>query len=183
MSLIAITLSSYTAFFYSFADFYEDARIVTSIVNAGLLSAISIGFLNQDNPFILNEYITGFFLYDLIVGHYLDRKNTLSTLSGYAHHIIYIGLLTYLRYTNESRLIYLFLPFEIPTVILDIKKLYPSELLNIIFGIQFLVFRIFYNLYVIYVIPIQIYKIVPTATLILHIYWFNLWSKRYLAIA
>ena len=182
MSIIAITASSYTAFLYSFVDFYEDARIVTSIVNAAALSAISIGFIDQSNPLILNEYITGFFLYDLIAGHYLDKKNPLGSLSGYAHHIIYIGLLSYLRYTNESQLIYLFLPFEIPTVILDVKKLYPSELLNFAFGINFLIFRIIYNIYIIYSIPINFYKIVPVATLLLHMYWFNLWYKRYLLI-
>jgi hypothetical protein len=178
MNLILITAATYAAFYYSIEPLYKDIRVVTSIINATLLSAFSILPTYQTNALKINEYITGFFLYDLLIGHFSDKKNKLGFLTGYVHHGVYIAVLTYVRYTDESDLIYIFLPFEVPTLLLDIKKLHPSDILDLAFGAFFFAFRILYNIYIIYVIPIEPYKLMPLITLCLHTHWFRLWLLK-----
>jgi len=178
MSLILLTVATYATFYYSIEPIYKDIRIVTSIMNAAFLSAFSILPTYQTNALQINEYITGFFMYDLLVGHISDKKNILGLLTGYIHHSVYIGVLTYVRYTEESDLIYIFLPFEVPTLLLDLKKLYPSDSLDLAFGTFFFAFRILYNIYIIYAIPIKPYKLMPLITLCLHSYWFKLWLQK-----
>lgn len=183
MSTLLITTGCYTTLFYCSFPNQAHFRKVTSLTNALFLTAVWLFTNNSDSisALNLNNYITGFFAYDLIVGHLSDREN-FNILTGYIHHSVYIALLTYLRHTNESYLIYYFLPFEIPTVLLDIKRIYPSNQINATFGISFLLFRVFYNAYVINAMPHPSYAFVTILMLNLHMFWFYQWSKKHFLI-
>jgi len=167
-----------TAAFYSgiYLIFKQNTkiRVISSLINA---STLVINIWYPMPPIYLNGYITGYFIYDTIIGHFYDRKN-FGLLSGYIHHPVYICLLTYLRYKDDSHLINIFLPFEIPTALQDIKKLAPSKMTDAIFGTSFLAFRVFYNIYVITKMPTQMYATLSGLMLVLHIYWFSQWINR-----
>jgi len=171
------TLSAvfYTGIYIVFKH-HNKIRVITSLINASILSAFALIPLNPD-PVHLNGYITGYFIYDTAVGHFYDQSN-FGFLSGYIHHPVYICLLTYLRITNESHLIQIFLPFEIPTAIQDVKKLTPSTVTDLAFGISFFTFRILYNIHVVTQMPNTLYASFVCLMLTLHIYWFLQWINR-----
>ena len=132
--MLAITASAYSGLYFLAKPHFKNIRVIISLINASYLTALYFTKYRPE-PYQLNNYITGYFCYDLVIGHFAD--NNLHLLSGYIHHCIYIGLLTYIKYTDESHLIYLFLPFELPTALLDLKKLYPCTKINILFGTSF----------------------------------------------
>lgn len=163
-----------TASIFSSIYFVTSNRVIPSLLNAAFLSALA--FTPVYNPLLLNKYITGYFVYDTITGHFFDRQN-FNLLSGYMHHSVYLLLLFYIRQTNESYLIPLLLPFEIPTFILDLKKLYKTPALNFLFGTSFVVYRVIYNIYVIRQTPPP-YKWISSLMLLLHIFWLHQWLKK-----
>jgi hypothetical protein len=167
-------LSLYTTTFYLARPYYSDIRILNSLINATFLSLLTVAPSILPNPIYLNNYITAYFTYDLVTGHFTDHK-TFGLLTGYIHHSVYILLLLHLRLTNTSHLIYYFLPFEIPTAFLDLKKLSKSPYLSNIFGASFFAFRLIYNTYLIRQMPNVYYSGITTLMLTLHIYWFSIW--------
>jgi hypothetical protein len=168
-------LTLYTTTHYLVRPYYPHIRILNSLINATFLSILTVApVIFSQTPNHLNDYITAYFTYDLVTGHLLDYK-TFGLLTGYIHHLVYISLLLYLRLTNESYLIYYFLPFEIPTAILDLKKLTNAPYLSNIFGITFATFRLAYNVRVIALMPNIYYSFITTLMLSLHIYWFSVW--------
>jgi len=127
----------------------------------------------------LNDSIVAHFTTDLAIGHLLDRSN-MELLTGYVHHAIYALILTYLRQTQQSNLIYLCLPFEIPTVLMNLNRFDEQKRFTLPFGATFFLFRVLYNLYVIAAIsdnPLHI--CVATAMLAMHTHWFRLWFSKY----
>ena len=174
---VAPTLSAvfYTGTFFLFKN-HKKIRVITSLINASILSIIALTPFNPDAT-LLNGYITGYFIYDTAIGHYYDQRN-FGLLTGYIHHTVYLSLLAYLRFTGESHLIQLFLPFEIPTAIQDVKKLNPSNITDIAFGSTFFTFRIMYNIYVVTQMPNTLYASFVCLMLSLHIYWFSQWINR-----
>jgi hypothetical protein len=170
-------LSLYTTTLYLARPYYPDIRILNSLINATFLSAITVVPFIFPNPHHLNDYITAYFTYDLVTGHLTDSK-TFGLLTGYIHHSVYILLLLYLRATNESHLIYYFLPFEIPTAFLDLKKLTNAPHLSNIFGASFVAFRLIYNTQLIAQMPNVYYSGVTTLMLALHMYWFSIWFQK-----
>jgi hypothetical protein len=172
-------LSLYTTTFYLARPYFPNIRVAISLLNATILSLVAVKPSILPIPTHLNDYITAYFTYDLVTGHITDRK-TFGLLTGYIHHSVYIVLLLYLRKTNESQLIYYFLPFEIPTAILDLKKLIPaqSNYLSNIFGITFVAFRLIYNIQLITLMPNPYYSGVTTLMLALHTYWFSVWLLK-----
>lgn len=170
-----LSIGFYTGLFFLFKK-HKKIRVVTSLINASILSAFALTNSNPD-PTHLNGYITGYFIYDTAVGHFYDQAN-FGLLTGYIHHPVYICLLTYLRFTGESNLIKPFLPFEIPTAFQDIKKITPSNLTDRLFGISFFTFRIIYNVYVITLMPNKLYASFTGLMLLLHIFWFSQWINR-----
>jgi hypothetical protein len=172
-------LGLYTSAFYLARPYYPNIRIAISLLNATILSLVVAKPYIFSEPIYLNNYITAYFTYDLVTGHLTDNKN-FGLLTGYIHHSVYILLLLHLRLTNESHLIYYFLPFEIPTAILDFKKLVPvqSTYLSNIFGLTFVVFRLIYNAYLITQMPNAYYSSITTLMLALHAYWFSIWLSN-----
>ena len=86
-------------------------------------------------------------------------------------------MLVYIKITNQTYLIAPFLLFEIPTAILDLKKLYPKKSINIFFGTTFLIFRILYNLHLFFIVSeiSRYYGLISICMLLVHIYWFIQW--------
>lgn len=105
-----------------------------------------------------------------------DRKN-LNILTGYIHHTTFICLIIYVKTTNETNLIYMLLPFEIPTLLLDLSRIYKTKALDYSFGISFFAFRIIHNILIISTLTsyYQPYALIVTALLVLHLHWFRNW--------
>jgi len=127
---------------------------------------------------LLNDAITAHFMTDLVIGHVLDNSN-MELVTGYIHHSAYAIILLYLRYTQESNLIYLCLPFEIPTVLMNLNRLDPQKRLSLPFGITFLLFRVLYNLYIIAVLRADPLKVtVASLMFAVHVHWITIWTRK-----
>jgi hypothetical protein len=109
----------------------------------------------------------------------MDPHN-MELVTGYIHHTAYTAILLYLRYTQQSNLIYLCLPFEIPTVLMNLNRMDSEKRLTIPFGTTFLLFRLLYNLYVIAVLRTDPLKAtVATLMLTVHAHWFRIWLSKF----
>jgi len=188
--IILGTSLAYAAIFMLFKNRYAKIRVVTSLIQASLLSLYALQtYLTHNTLFIsyndnvLNDIVTGFFLYDLTYGMIVDRTD-FDTITGLLHHSVYLLLLRYLRLSNISHLIYPFLPFEVPTVLMDIRKINPTHAVDYAFGGSFFIFRILYNFYLIgpFMQISYVYSIIITAMLAVHMYWFKTWLEKRFAI-
>lgn len=188
--IILGTSFAYASIFMLFKKVCPKIRVYTSLINASLLSTYALyQYLNhntlqlQYNDTVLNDVITGFFVYDLTYGMVIDREN-FDTITGLVHHSLYIILLSYLRVNNISYLIYPFLPFEVPTLFMDIRKIYPTRPIDYLFGLTFFVFRIVYNFYLVGVFTqiSEAYSLIITVMLAVHSFWFKTWVEKRFAI-
>jgi len=191
------TFSSYISFYTIMKNYLPEkysnkARVFVSLVNSAFLSCLSyytfnnltlypLSYFIKDQPdqTWLANYTIGYFAADLFLGHLFDRKN-LNLLTGYIHHSVFIIMTYHVKITNQSNIIYLLVPFEIPTFFLDVTHIYKHSLIDNSFGITFLTFRIFYNLYVIYslwqyYIP---YSLISCLLLVIHLNWFQKWLQK-----
>ena len=169
-------------------------RVFLSLLNATLLSALSartILYISQANPVghlledeqntTLANYVIGFFSADMLVG-YVFTPESMGFLTGYVHHTVYVCLVYYLREHSHSNLIYLCLPFEIPTLILDLNRLDPQKRYNGAFAVSFVLCRVMYNIYIITLMSelSAAYQSIATGMLLMHLYWLQEWfSKQY----
>jgi hypothetical protein len=188
--IILGTSFAYAAIFMLFKNNYTKIRVITSLIQTSLLSLYALNvYLTHNTLFIsyndkiLNDIISGFFLYDLTYGMIIDRTN-FDTITGLLHHSVYLILLKYLRVNNISYLIYPFLPFEVPTVLMDIRKIYPTPTVDYAFGGSFFLFRIIYNFYLIgaFMKISYVYSTIITAMLAVHAFWFKTWLEKRFAI-
>jgi hypothetical protein len=191
-------IATYTGLFYTLNCFgFEPlkARAFNSFINAAFLSYMGIisfsAFLvhQYDTPNYLlrkpeqvwlTDYIIGFFTIDLVLGHFYGGLNL---ITGYVHHSIYILLLLYLRLYHESNLIYLCLPFELPTMFQSLQQISPQHYrpyLSAAFGSTFVLFRLVGNSIVIYMAyqVSMLYTIVASLMMITHIAWFSEWTYK-----
>jgi len=173
-------------------------RVWLSLINAAILSGLSAKtcyyvyvYGYNVSPYLLEKpqntqlanYVMGFFTVDLLLGHIYDRANV-GILTGYVHHSVYIALVYYLKTVGHSNLIYMCLPFEIPTALLDMNRLDKQKRFNLPFGISFIFCRLLYNMYIITAV-MQInygYSFIASLMLTMHMYWFYTWSNKYLAL-
>jgi hypothetical protein len=188
--IILGTSLAYASIFMLFKKTNPKIRIYTSLINATLLSLYAAYIYYENNTFMinindkyLNDVITGFFLYDLTYGMIIERES-FDTITGLLHHTFYIMLLRYLRYNNLSHLIYPFLPFEVPTMCMDIRKIYPTVSIDYLFGATFFVFRVVYNFYLIgtFTQISEVYSVIVTVMLAVHAFWFKTWVEKRFAI-
>jgi len=144
-------------------------------------NTILVNQASSISEFIYNLSIS-YFISDLIIGlEYYPTVLNNNILTSYIHHSAYIILLSYLKQHNKIHLLLLGMPYEIPTVLLNIR--YVSNYYNNykLFGILFLFFRIFYNIYVLYK-TYNVYNdifIFSIGTLMIHCYWYFNYLKRY----
>jgi len=136
-------------------------------------------FLEQTPNYNLTSYTLGYFSVDLFLGHFFDRTH-MNLLTGYIHHLVFIGFTTYIHVTQQPNLIYLFVPFEIPTMLLDIQRLYKNDHITKFFGVNFLSFRIIYNMYIIKSLfqYNQVHSFIATLLLCLHTHWFKQFIEK-----
>jgi hypothetical protein len=167
-------------------------RVFLSLFNAALLSALSartIMYIIQPNTVVnlledaqnttLANYVIGFFSADMLVG-YVFTPESMGILTGYVHHTVYACLVYYLREHSHSNLIYLCLPFEIPTLLLDLNRLDSQKRYNGAFAISFVLCRVMYNIYIIALMSeLSIaYQSIATAMLLMHLYWLQEWTTK-----
>jgi hypothetical protein len=191
--------SSYCALFFILKNFFgtepRRARHIVSFSNAAFLSFMSIisasvftvygehgpdYFLRKSEQVWLADYTIGYFAADMVLGHFYGGLNL---LTGYIHHGAYMVLVFYLKTQNHSNLIYMCLPFEIPTMFLDLKRIMPASqqgVYNMLFGTTFVLFRIIGNVIVIeHALDISnVYAFIATLMLITHIGWFCEWLSK-----
>jgi len=167
-------------------------RVFLSLLNATLLSALStrtIMYISQPNPVanlledvqdtMLANYVIGFFSADMLLG-YVFTPESMGFLTGYVHHTVYVSLVYYLRTHSHSNLIYLCLPFEIPTLLLDLNRLDSQKRFNGVFAVSFVLCRVIYNIYII-VLMSEIsaaYQFIATSMLCIHLYWLQEWTRK-----
>jgi hypothetical protein len=141
---------------------------------------------NQINLFV-TEFIynisLSYFISDLVVGiqFYPNVLNS-SILTSYVHHTAYISLLVYGKYYNKLYLFILGMPYEIPTILLNLRYVSETYKNYKLFGILFLVFRIFYNMFLLYK-TFNVHNdmfIFCVCTFILHVYWYSIYVKKYI---
>jgi hypothetical protein len=166
--------------------------LIYAIIISGI-SPIGLYMFFFDNytltPFIINVmkfmfYLsTSYFFTDLILGiqyyPYILQKNILTFA---IHHNIYICALLYGNYVNKLQYAMVFLPLEIPTVLLSLGYIYEDQKYPTLFGILFFIFRILYNSMIILKMrglhhDIYMFSIL---TLSAHIYWFSKYVKKYI---
>jgi len=186
--MIAPLLLAYNYFLHQTDYDTRKARAMFSASNAAFLSLLALitfatvpyspqYLLAQPEQTWLAAYVGSYFATDLFLGH-LDRS--LHLVTGYIHHSVYVGLTLFLQHKQQSNLIFLCLPFEIPTLILDIHKLYPAYNYKPAFAATFIAFRLVVNAYMINeVAPLgQTYSTIAIAMLLTHIAWFTEWSLK-----
>ena len=194
---ILTTFSSYCSFYtlaknYLPTPYKSKARVLVSLINSLFLSSLSYYtfqngtfhpvthyIVNMPDQAWLSNYVIGYFAADLFLGHLFDREN-FNFLSGYIHHSVFMVMTYHIHVTQQSNLIYLLVPFEIPTLFLDLIHLNKDPLLDLTFGSTFIMFRIVYNIYLIHAFAIYYtpYSCALSLLLVLHIHWFRKWLQK-----
>jgi hypothetical protein len=132
--------------------------------------------------FVYNISVS-YFISDLLIGmqFYPEILNS-NIITSYVHHLAYIGLFVYGKYYNRYHLYLLGLPYEIPTILLNLGYINRNYRNNTLFGILFFVFRIVHNLYLLYktfIVHNDLF-IFSLFTFILHCNWFTGYVKKYI---
>jgi len=157
--------------------FYLSLLSLHQIYTSGLPTPASL--MAQTEDINLNDTLVSHFIADLAYGHFLDRPN-MEIVTGYIHHGVYTVIMFYLRQTQQSNLIYLCLPFEIPTVLMNLNRFDPKKRLSLPFGVSFLLFRVLYNVYVISSLRTNLlHASLATLMLIIHTHWFTIWTRKF----
>lgn len=134
--------------------------------------------------FMFNIMIS-YFVVDMILGYQYYRKILYENVLTFSvHHIVYIFALIYAKYLNVLPLGISLLPLEIPTVILSLGYIDKNYKSPILFGTLFFLFRIVYNILVIWkMYPLcNFIGIFSTIVLSVHIYWFKAYIKKYILV-
>jgi len=184
--------SAHVLAYYCVGDITYSRNLI-GLINTSILSLFSLYsfylvathglytpafLLVQPENVALNNSIVGHFATDLVLGSLLDSKN-MELVSGYLHHSAYIGILWYLQQTRQSNLIYLCLPYEIPTVFLNLNRFDRQKRFTLIFGITFAIFRLLYNLYVMAALsPNPMHLSITSLMLLVHLHWYRIWLVK-----
>lgn len=125
-------------------------------------------------------YYTAYLICDMTFG-YIYYPMYMNTLAGYIHHSVYILTNMLVLYTNNYSVYLINMLSEIPTFILNIG-MYDNKYRNDnLFGTTFFIFRILYHMFLMYYfrnIGVLLF-LITTPALILHVYWFSNWVKKY----
>lgn len=161
--------------------------IITSILSPYSFYVLYNNYLYNKINTKLVEFVYNlsfsYFSSDLIIGmQFYQESLNKNILTSYIHHLVYLGLLLYSKYYDKTQLVIILLPYEIPTILLSLGHINNRYRNNILFGILFFIFRIIFNLYILYK-SYMVYNdlfIVSIFTFILHAYWFSKFVKKYL---
>ena len=171
---------------------------IPALINAFVTLIISIKFVylypfNYSLDYYIDIYdplavfavyfFIAYMILDLILGSIFYPKH-MDWLSGYVHHILYIGIFGLWLYNNMAIAACLTFFEEIPTLILSIGKINHKYRSDAIFGLSFFLIRIVYHGYLVGVIlvaetlqPVLLYP--SLLAMSMHIYWFYTWLIKY----
>ena len=127
---------------------------------------------------------SSYLLMDSIIGHHHYHKY-MRVLSGYLHHIVYLCVNMLALWSGEYPFFLLFMLEELPTVFLSIGSFNEKYRKNYTFGITFFLTRIVFHAFLIYKMYQNGSLLVATlasVVLVLHVYWFYGWVKKYLSV-
>jgi hypothetical protein len=143
--------------------------------------ASSIIFINI-GEFMFNIMIS-YFVVDMILGYQYYRQILYTNILTFSvHHTVYIIALIYVKYLKVLPLCISLLPLEIPTFVLSLGNVNKNYKSPILFGTLFFLFRIVYNILVIWkMYPLcNFIGIFSTMVLCVHIHWFRLYINKYI---
>jgi hypothetical protein len=127
-------------------------------------------------------FFTSHLLTDCIIGK-LDYPENMLSLSGYPHHFVYIVLnIIVLTFDLVPEYLLFFLA-ELPTTILSIGMFDKQFRSDTLFGTTFILTRLLYHTYLIYITESTTVKIGGLIILCLHIFWFWKWTKQQLKMS
>jgi hypothetical protein len=171
---------------------------IPALINSVVTTIISIKFVylypfNYSLDYYVHKYdplaiFAGYFflaylILDLVLGSIYYPKH-IDPLSGYFHHIVYIGIFGSWLYYGMAIPACLTFFEEIPTVVLSLGHVYPQYRNDAIFGISFFFIRIVYHGYLVGVIlvakrlqPLLLYP--SYLAMLMHLYWFFTWFRKY----
>lgn len=110
------------------------------------------------------------------------KKELKSTL---LHHSFYITLCLFVLHKGWVGALVAAFPLEIPTFFLALGHVFPTLRADKLFGATFFLTRLMwhvYLMYIIYSIPPRDFEhlwLLAVGPLMMHIYWFYWWSKKY----
>lgn len=149
----------------------------------GIYYIINISNSEKETSLFISKlivlYFTAYLISDIYIGYNEYNKYMLS-LSGYTHHIVYIIINILTLYFEVYPIYLLFMILEIPTFILTLGSFNKNYRDDILFGITFLLTRIIYHILILVIFnKNKIIYYVGCCALIMHIYWFYNWIKKY----
>ena len=179
-------------FFYCFIWNIEDktnlakASTLFTYANSGINTLCWLLFYFTTNSNYLIYGISSLFISliaELFYGtlHYPEH---MYFLTAYIHHTLFIILINITFWTDILQYNALVILVEFPVFLLHHKRRYSdnSPWLNYLFGISFLLLRIFYWIWLYFFHPIlskiQFLKNTAFVILCIYIYWFGVWIKK-----
>jgi len=124
-------------------------------------------------------FFATFLVLDLLIGNF-EYPSKLALLTGWIHHICYLGLLVYLLVHNETGPFCLFMVEEMPTFLFALGYIFKEFRSNYLFGGIYLVTRIIYHAYL--TSHMYEYKAIgwqfAVTVLPVHCYWFYEWIMQ-----
>lgn len=137
----------------------------------------SKGSLNFGILFVL--YFTAYLVVDIYIGN-SEYPKYMKSLSGNFHHFIYTIINLVSLYTGIFPVYLLYMISEAPTLLLGIGSFDSKFRNDNLFGLIFFLTRILYH--IVLIITFRQNKLVLSVgllALIMHIYWFYGWFKKY----
>lgn len=138
--------------------------------------------LGFTSTFITELSIYNFIAYlimDCYIGH-KEYHTHLCSLSGYFHHFTYIGINFLSIYKKLSPVYLLYMIEELPTILLSLGSFNKNLRNNYLFGSAFFLTRICYHIFLTFIFRKHLILVnIASLSLILHIYWFFNWVKKY----
>ncbi len=171
---------------YNFKEKQKES--ILTIKTSSIMTLLSIhGFINRNDTqnLSLTMYTLGtiYFLSYLFTDIYIGNKEysqSMQGLSGNIHHLSYILISILVLITNTSYVYSLFMISELPTLIMNIGSIKKYRN-NDLFGLTFLITRILLHLFITITYRNNFYILFFASTsLIMHVYWFTIWCKKYL---
>ena len=179
-------------FFYCFIWNIEDktdlakASTLFTYVNSIINTLCWLFFYFTENTNYLIYGVSSFIISLIAELFYGTRHfpNHMYFLSTYIHHIVFLLFSSICFWNDSLQYTSLSMIVELPTFLLNHKRRYSdnSPWLNYLFGISFLLLRIFYWIWLYFFHPvisnIVLLRYSSTVALFVFIYWFVIWFKK-----
>jgi fumarate reductase subunit C len=123
--------------------------------------------------------LMAYLIMDCVIG-YLKYHKFMCTLSGYTHHIAYIFISILSFKLDMTKIYFLYMISELPTILLSIGQYNKRLRRDKSFGFTFFLTRIIYHMFLTYLFRENPFIVIlGLLTLSLHIYWFKNWVTKW----